>query len=92
MPKGKTGLLVTILFTLLSFSISGSEGNNINDPFFQKLEKDFLCVDGCGMALVDCSNKTAEQMRLDLFNFIDQGRTEIEIKTYMAGIYGNEVL
>lgn len=92
MPKGKISLLVTILFTMLSFSISGSEGSNLNDPFFQNLEKNFLCVDGCGMALEDCSNKTAEQMRQDLFSFIDQGFTEIEINMYMAGIYGNEVL
>ncbi len=91
MSKG-TGIYIIILFILPSFSVSGLTENNVNDPYFQKLEKDFLCVDGCGMALEDCSNKTAEQMRLDLFSFIDQGFTEIEIKMYMAGIYGSEVL
>ncbi len=80
------------LFSLLSFSIYGSVNNDINDPYFQKLEKAFLCVDGCGMALEGCSNQTAKQMRVDLLDFIDQGLTEIEIKMYMVEIYGTEVL
>ena len=84
--------MLPLIFTLLSFSVSGSADALRNDPFFQKLEKAFLCIDGCGMALEDCANKTAEQMRLDLLSFIDQGFTEIEIKMYMSGIYGNEVL
>ena len=85
-----TRSLNIVMFLFLPFIIQAAV--DINDPFFQKLEKAFLCIDGCGMALEDCSNRTAEQMRSDLQDFIRQGLSEIEIKNYMVEIYGVEVL
>ncbi len=65
---------------------------DINSPVFQRMERKFQCVDGCGMALEDCSNSTAQQMRSDLLRMIDEGQSETAISTYMVSIYGLEVL
>ena len=76
---------------LWSHADSAAEAH-INSPFFQRLEKKFVCVDGCGMALEDCSNSTAQQMRSDLLQMIDEGESEATISSFMVSIYGLEVL
>ena len=81
-----------LIFLSLATIAWADEVVDVNSPFFQKLEKQFLCVDGCGMALENCTNATAKQMRGDLIEMIDEGANESEIQSYMVSIYGYEVL
>ncbi|MCF6095158.1 cytochrome c-type biogenesis protein CcmH [Microaerobacter geothermalis] len=83
--------LVVFLVSSPGPAIAG-EHINYNHPLFQKLEKEFICVDGCEMALEICTNPTAEQMRIDLDGMIKKGMTENEIISYMISIYGEGVL
>lgn len=86
-------------FTLAVLLVSGTvaafgarEDVSKFESDFQTLEESFICVDGCGMPLVECSNDTAEAMRGQIRDYLNAGWDQGAIRREMVSLYGSQVL
>ncbi|WP_290900747.1 cytochrome c-type biogenesis protein CcmH [Ferroglobus sp.] len=69
------------------FLISISSALTVDD-----VEKDVMCVCGCGKVLENCECATAERMRKEIGEMIAKGMTKEEIISELQATYGKEVL
>ncbi len=58
----------------------------------EDVEKDVMCVCGCGKVLENCDCGVAENMRSEIYQMIERGMSKNEIIKELQATYGKEVL
>lgn len=76
----------TFADTLMTFS------SELNQTRFQSLAKELRCPKCQNQDLADSQADIAKDLRVQIHNMIEQGKTDQEIVDYMVARYGNFVL
>jgi len=74
---------VTLIFLLISAASAVS---------VEEIEKDVMCVCGCGKVLENCDCAVADRMRGEIEEMIAKGMSRDEIIAELQNTYGKEVL
>jgi len=86
---------------LLSFLLLGAlvvlpatNAQAYDKEMYKKINKELSCQCGCGLLAWECRMPgcMSEDVRRQVGEFLDQGKTEKQIKQAMVGIYGEQIL
>lgn len=84
-----------MFFLLLAFSLI-----SFLTPVYGEVDKDvlnnvihsFWAPDFCGMNLADCPASSAEEMRAQIKQMLEQGKSKQDIINYYTNLYGTKIL
>ncbi len=77
---------IFLLFYMILSTVN-AQALTVND-----VQKDVICSCGCGMVLESCNCGTADRMRNEIREMINQGMSKEEIIEELQAMYGKEVL
>ncbi|GAV24431.1 cytochrome c-type biogenesis protein CcmH [Carboxydothermus islandicus] len=81
-------LTAVILLVLSGFPTLGE----VNQDVLNDVIHSFWAPDFCGMNLADCPADSAEEMRNQIKEMLEQGKTKQEIINYYTNLYGTKIL
>ncbi|GAV22418.1 cytochrome c-type biogenesis protein [Carboxydothermus pertinax] len=90
MPAKKLFILITLIMLLVA-GLSPTFGE-VDKDVLNNVIHTFWAPDFCGMNLADCPASSAEEMRNQIKQMLEQGKTKQEIIKFYTDIYGTKIL
>lgn len=86
--------LFSFLFLGVLVVLPSTRAQAYDKEMYKKINKELSCQCGCGLLAWECRMPgcMSGEVRRQVGEFLDQGKTEKEIKQAMVGIYGEQIL